>query len=242
MSRLSEVQKLLHHQSLSALIIDHPIDLYYLLGIDLSFGRLVVEETQATLFVDGRYYEACQGIDSIALILTAGYSKESAFSKWWHLQGKKVAFDAESTSYADYEGLKQLSCELVPLYKALNALREIKEKNELGKLKRAAQLACEGFDYLCSLLQDGITEKPVAKELEIFWLKRGGDRVSFAPHIAFAEGSAQPHYHASERPLKKGDLVLCDIGVVVDHYNSDMTRVVSYGTPPPQLEEIYQIV
>ncbi len=36
--------------------------------------------------------------------------------------------------------------------------------------------------------------------------------------------------------------VLIDIGVTLNHYHSDMTRVVFFGEPDPKMKEIYEIV
>ena len=240
--RIEKVQKLIHDERVAALIIDHPIDLYYLLGLELSFGRLVIEEGAATLFVDGRYFEACRAIDFISVVLTAGYDQESAFGKGWRFSDKRIGFDAQVTSYADFESLKALGAELIPLKSPIKSIREIKEAQEIEALKEAAELGSKGFDYVRSLLKEGVTEKEIALELELFWRKRGGERLAFSPHIAFGEGSAHPHYHVSDRPLKKGDLVLIDIGVVYKHYHSDMTRVLFFGEPNPELLKIYQIV
>lgn len=242
MGRLEKIRQLLHTFNVHALIIDKPIDLYYLLGMELSLGRLVVEESGAHLFVDGRYFEACSGLTSVSVHLTSGYGKESSFLKWWPLAGKRVGFDAYSISYSEFETLKMLPSDFVPLNGPILQLREIKEGSEIHKLREAAELGSRGFDYVVTLLKEGVSEKEVAAELEIFWLKEGGEKLAFAPHVAFGEGSSQPHYHVSERRLKKGDLVLIDIGVVLDHYHSDMTRVVAYGQPVPELVSIYQIV
>jgi Xaa-Pro aminopeptidase len=37
-------------------------------------------------------------------------------------------------------------------------------------------------------------------------------------------------------------MVLIDIGVIIDHYASDMTRTLFFGTKDPKLEKIYNIV
>jgi Xaa-Pro aminopeptidase len=242
MQRIGKVQQLVKENNLSALIVDHPIDLYYLTGQDLSLGRLVVEEKNATLFVDGRYFEGCKNLSSVDVRLMVKDDKESTFAKWWKFAGKRVGFDEEFTTYAEFRNLLLLNSELVPLKSPIKRLREIKEKGEIDKLKKAAELGSKGFDYICTLLKEGVTEKEIAVELELFWLKQGGEKLAFAPHIAFGEGTSQPHYPISDRPLKKGELVLIDIGVVLDHYHSDMTRVLFYGHPPLQLQEIYQIV
>jgi Xaa-Pro aminopeptidase len=50
-----------------------------------------------------------------------------------------------------------------------------------------------------------------------------------------------PHYKTSNVPLKKGDIVLLDIGVTLNHYHSDMTRTVFFGPPQKELAKIYEI-
>ncbi len=239
--RLEKLQKWVREQQLAALIVDNPVDLLYLTGKKLSLGRLVVSETEAALFVDGRYFDYCQDLPFLTK-LTAGYGKESVFSKWWPFEQKKVGFDSIYTSYASFEALKELPSELVPLKQPILRIRGIKEEKEIEKLKLAAALGSIGFDFVLSLLREGISEKEVASEIEIFWLKSGGDRLAFAPHIAFSEGSSFPHYHSGSRKLKKGDLVLIDIGVVLDQYHSDMTRVIAFGNPTEEMQKIYSIV
>src|SRR5690606_31807837 len=66
--------------------------------------------------------------------------------------------------------------------------------------------------------------------------------LSFEPIIAFGENSALPHHRSSTRKLKRGDVVLMDIGVVLNGYASDMTRVVFFGEVPKRIQEIHQVV
>lgn len=240
--RLKKVRERLEQENLEALIVDFPVDLFYLTDQELSLGRLVVERERSTLFVDGRYYEACHASLGFPVILTSGYEKESAFGRWWKFAGKRVGFDADKTSYDDYSRLFNFGAELVPLRNPIKKIRAIKDLEEIALLKQAALLGSEGYDYLLSLLKPGIREKELASELELFWLKKGADRLAFAPHIAFGEGASQPHYHSGDRPLKRGDTILIDIGVVREKYHSDMTRVVFLGKPKKELETIYSIV
>lgn len=51
-----------------------------------------------------------------------------------------------------------------------------------------------------------------------------------------------PHYRAGKAKLKKNDTALIDIGVVVNGYHSDMTRVLFFGKPDPLLKKMYPIV
>lgn len=243
MNRIQKTQQNLVHKGLQALVIDNLINLYYLTGLEFSLARLVIEVGAATLFVDGRYFEACQKQAPCNVVLTAGYDKESAFFTWMEkFQNQRVGFDASSTSYADFENLVAIGADLVPLKNPIGKIREIKEPSEQEALRKVAALGSQGMDYVLSELREGVSEKELARALEIYWLQIGGQRLGFSPHIAFGGGSSQPHYKVSDRKLKQGDAVLIDIGVVLNHYHSDMTRVVSFGAPTSEMQKIYPIV
>src|SRR5207302_219405 len=47
---------------------------------------------------------------------------------------------------------------------------------------------------------------------------------------------------AQDVKLKKNEPILIDIGVVLDGYNSDMTRMVFFGKVDPRIEEIADVV
>lgn len=236
MKRIEKLQKHFHDWGIDILIIDNPVDLYYLTGQELSTGRLFIQEKEAELYVDGRYFEACKKEAPLPVKL---YEKETAYPTFG---GKKIGFDSQYTTFEAYEKLSVLKGKRIPLSNPTKRLRQIKESEEIALLRKAADLGSRGFDFILSLLQEGITEEDLSVELELFWRKSGGEKVAFNPLIAFGKNSAYPHYHSRKNPLKRGDIVLIDIGVVVDHYHSDMTRVISFGEPDKTLAEIYQIV
>ncbi len=78
--------------------------------------------------------------------------------------------------------------------------------------------------------------------LKFFAENTGAEKLSFDPIIAFGKNSAYPHYRAGDVKLKKDQIVLIDIGVVVDHYHSDMTRTVFFGKPDPRLVLLETVV
>lgn len=221
-----------------ALIVDYPVDLFYLTGIHLSLGHLLIAD-EVTLFVDGRYTEMCQRLSPFPVLPL----KESLSPT--HYRGiKKLGFDAKTISYAAYqkftEALKKIT--LVPLNAPVLHVRAIKDAEEVNKLREAAILGSRGYDFVLTLLEEGVKESELAAALEIFWRKSGGSAVAFDPIIAFGENSSMPHYRAGERALRKGDVVLIDIGVTLDNYHSDMTRTVFFGTPDAKLEKVHKVV
>jgi Xaa-Pro aminopeptidase len=50
-----------------------------------------------------------------------------------------------------------------------------------------------------------------------------------------------PHYRSQNTRLKEADVVLIDIGICVDNYHSDMTRVLFYKKDNAYLRRLYEI-
>jgi Xaa-Pro aminopeptidase len=248
-TRIQRAQSLLLAQGLDLLIVNDPVNLFYFTGIELSQGCLFLSCEQAYLAVDMRYYEKVKKQVPLSLLhleeapLSHVLDKESSC--------KTVAFD--DTVFSSHQELllrrqiAQFRKQKRPLTlkrasSFLQEMRSIKEKGELSLLQKAADLGVEGYKYLLSLLHVGISERELEKQLRLFWLERGADDVAFSPIIAFGENSAIPHHSCSLRTLRKGDIVLIDIGVKKGRYCSDMTRTLFFGPPQPQLKEIYQLV
>lgn len=237
MKRIKKVQKALKSFGGDALIVQNSADLFYLTGIELSSGTLVILQDAARLFVDGRYVEKCKNFGAVDAVLTmpgdiAAYCKKCT----------SVGFDADATTYRAYTALLDVKKSLIPLHKPVEKIRAVKEAGEIKAMERAAKLCMKGFDFLCGQIRTGVSEKALARSLEIFWLSNGGQKLSFDPIIAFGKNSSMPHYRPQDTKLKVGDVVLLDIGVVLDGYASDITRVLFYGKPNPKLLHIYDIV
>ena len=52
----------------------------------------------------------------------------------------------------------------------------------------------------------------------------GREDPSFPAIVAAGENGALPHHEASEREIEDGELVIVDMGAIVDGYCSDCTR------------------
>lgn len=235
MNVLIKARQLLDTLSCPALLITDPLDIFYLTGIALTVGTLLLSRNNAILFVDGRYKEAA----SQSQLIVADV--ETLPTTLVAIEGP-CAFDSDHVTYAQYLSLLIKKNTLFPLASPIKRLRQIKEQEELEKLRVAAALCMRGMEKVMSILREGISEKEVANEVEFFWKKEGGEKFSFDPIIAFGANSSKPHHRSSDAILRTGDIVLVDMGVVVSHYHSDMTRVFGFGNVDKKLVEIYAIV
>lgn len=250
--RLKKLQNHLKTENCDILLIEDVTNIFYMTGLELSMGKLLVDADDACLVVDSRYYETCQKLNPFPVLLL----QENAIEEWISQRNSpsKISFDSSTTSYSRYlEIKKQIAAldkrlgssknlKLKALHAPLRKLRCIKDADEIALLKTAADLGSEGFDFLCNSLAPGISELQLALELDIFWKRKGSKSLAFDPIIAFGPNSSMPHYKPSNQRLKEGDNVLLDIGVNVKHYHSDMTRVVFFGQRSKKVQEIYAIV
>jgi Xaa-Pro aminopeptidase len=224
--------------SFDALIVENPIDIFYLTKQKFSSAFLIRYEGINQLFVDGRYIEEARGAilrteENIELFLKS------------HKTLKVIGFDADSTTYSNFIHLKQLcdklNLTLVPTKSIIKKQRAIKTEDEILKMHQAAHLNIKSFEEIHPYIQEGITEEDIAIKLKIFWLKNGA-YPSFEPIIAFGNNSSKPHHRSSERALKKDDIALVDIGCELNSYQSDATKTFFFGKKDPLLQKVYDAV
>lgn len=246
--RIKNLQTYISEKKFDLLIIEDSISLIYLTGLHLSSAKLFIATSSSKLFVDGRYIQAAKENSTIEVDLI---NEKNLSDFILQNKCKNIAFDSNKVSYNGFEKLSSFiqkiksktdyDINLVPLFNPLKDFRLIKDFEEIALLQRAASLNWKGFEHVCLLLKEGITEKEIAMEYEIFVRKNGGDKLSFDPIVCFGKNSSMPHHFPSNTKLKLDDIVLIDVGVCIDNYNSDLTRVVFFGKANPTLEKIYSL-
>jgi Xaa-Pro aminopeptidase len=148
------------------------------------------------------------------------------------LNAKTILFDSKVT------GIRGKVKNLVENY------RMEKSKDELKAMREAAKLTDNGAKVLQNeLIKPGKTEREIAIELDsVLRSNKRVQNVSFETIIAAGQHAAYSHHDNTNSKIKEGDLVICDFGVYVDGYCSDLTRTFPVGTISKKLQDIYQVV
>lgn len=124
----------------------------------------------------------------------------------------------------------------------VQALRAVKDAQEIELMRKAAELTSEGMKAARDAVKPGVKEYEVAAEAEYAMRKRGSGPVAFESIVASGVQSAFPHGGCSEREIREGDLVVVDIGATYQYYCSDMTRTFVAGKPTEKQQRLYDIV
>jgi Xaa-Pro aminopeptidase len=115
-----------------------------------------------------------------------------------------------------------------------------KDSDELEQMRKAAILAGEIVQFAISLLKPGVREREVAAEIEYQMRKRGASGPAFETIVAFGERAALPHARPTGKRLRKNELVVLDLGVILGHYCSDITRTVFLGRASKRVQVWYK--
>jgi len=121
-------------------------------------------------------------------------------------------------------------------------LRRVKEQNEIELMRKAGELTSEGMKVAYEIIKPGMKEIEVAAEIEYAMRKRGSSGTAFDTSVASGPNSAFPHGGCSERKIRKGEIVIVDMGAAYKFYCSDMTRTIVAGKPTEKQKKIHSIV
>jgi len=118
----------------------------------------------------------------------------------------------------------------------LRDLRVRKSLYEVGVIRRAVKAAEDVYEEIYRILSPGLSERFVASQISNIIASMGYEE-AFKTIVAFGENTANPHHIPGDRRLAYGDMVLIDMGVTVDGYVSDLTRLYHIGPVPRSIME-----
>ena len=233
-------------RKLDCLLVTHPANWYYLSGFTGESAALVLSEDGTTLLTDGRFTvqakEETLGV-SIQLQQGALIPAVGAF-----LQKKglgRVGYDANQLTVTQWNSLRKAlgsNARGVEATGLVERLRMRKDAQEVAVMRKAAILAGEVLEGVLKLVKPGVRESELGAEIEYQMKRRGASGASFETIVASGPRGALPHARPTAKKLRKNELVVLDLGAILGHYCSDMTRTVHVGRASKRVREWYRSV
>jgi Xaa-Pro aminopeptidase len=252
--RVGRLAAEVRERELDVLLVATAVNLRYLTGFTGSHGLALVAAEAAgsnaardRFFTDFRYatQSAEQLPDQFEREIVTGSLLEAAAGSLGAGSGR-LGYDEESLSVGGYTRLRELlpkTWELVPSAGAVERLREVKDDDELARIRAAAELADEALQ---GVLEDGLaghTERDVAIELELRMRRLGAEAPSFPSIVAAGAHGALPHAEPRGQTISSDELVTIDWGAQHEGYCSDCTRTYATGEGiSAQARAVYELV
>lgn len=245
---------------LDALLVTHLPNILYLCGFRGSAGVLILTDAKSVFFTDGRYTTQARSEVQAAQIVIGRKPPLAAAADWLttHSKNKKsgrrapsrtspfrLGIDAERLPVAARNQLAVSLPSNLRLREAPSLVersRTVKDAQEIQRIRAAVLMGACLFDRALEAIRPGVTETKVAAEMEYAAREAGAEGMSFPTIIAAGKRSALPHGRASQAAVPASGFVVCDFGVILSDYCSDMTRTVYVGRPSSGERRAYQAV
>ncbi|MEP6960984.1 MAG: Xaa-Pro peptidase family protein [Acidobacteriota bacterium] len=243
--RRQAVASALATQKVDALLVSSLASIRYLTGYVGSNGLLLVTPVESHFFTDPRYAtDAQQNIDCAVHICKKGlYEEAAAIAKRKHV--KHLGFEPAWMNVEPFERLKKLlgsGVKLQPVTGVVEDLRAIKSPAEIDRIRASVKANSEAYSKTLRRVKHGVRELDVAAELDFQMRMAGAEKTAFETIVASGPRTALPHAHPTRRKLEKDELLLIDMGAMLDGYCSDMTRMSFLGKPSKLIRRLYDAV
>ncbi|WP_179946125.1 M24 family metallopeptidase [Planococcus kocurii] len=244
MLKIQKLRTEMNSRNIEALLITSSFNLRYITGFTGTAGLAIVTQEKAVFITDFRYTEqANDQVEDFVVVQAEKNLTDEAIKTVKSLAIQTLAFEQDHMTYATAMQYKsKMDIELQPVSDLVEKIRMVKTPEEITILKAAAKIADNAFEHICGFIRPGLTELEVSNELEFFMRKQGATSSSFDIIVASGLRSALPHGVATDKIIKKGDMVTLDFGALYNGYISDITRTVAVGQPSEKMKEVYDVV
>jgi Xaa-Pro aminopeptidase len=246
-SRLQRTQAAMEQSRLDLLLVSYLPNIRYLCGFTGSAGVLLVTARDKVLLTDGRYTEQAKFEVKDAKVKIVKKAALAAAAEWLEKRSHLTRLGIESAhlSVAERDSLVKAvgkRNKVIASPPIVEPLRMIKDDEEIQSIRAACRLGVDLFHNLTGKLRPKTTESQLAGELEFAARQAGVEQMAFSTIIAAGERSALPHGRASSASIPPKGFVVCDFGVILAGYCSDMTRTVHVGRPETEASSAYEAV
>lgn len=216
----------------------------YLSGFTGSSGYLLVTAKSGWFLTDNRYTTQAKEEVSCSRVKIYKKALETIAALAAAFKVRTLGFEGSDLSYDNFQKLKKAlpKTRLKPLSGAVARLRTRKEPVEISLIKDSVKVLDSGYLTAREVLSAGVRERDAALLIERSFRESGGDSTAFDTIIASGFRGALPHGKASDKRVRKGDLVVVDMGVVKNGYNSDETRTYCVGRASSEQRKVYETV
>ncbi|WP_251942799.1 Xaa-Pro peptidase family protein [Staphylococcus sp. Marseille-Q5304] len=245
--KLKQIQSILKEEQAQAAWITTPLNIFYLTGYhsephERLFALLIKDDGEQILICPKMEMGEVQNSPFEGKVI--GYlDSENPLSKL-DSTFDKMLIEAYHLTVARQRELKETFevNSFADIDQTLRELRNIKSDEEIDKIIKACALADKCIEFGVSYLKEGVTERQVVNYIENEIKAYGVNEMSFDTMVLFGDHAASPHGIPGDRKLQQDEFVLFDLGVVYEHYCSDITRTIPFGNPSDEAKNIYNIV
>lgn len=238
---------------------------WYLTGIDYPDWQVLLDgkrrrawliapdvEEHQTLFDGSLSHEEARRISGIEDIIT-----QREADSWLRQASRShpLAYVVDAPQYATHFGftlnpaVRELRDQLTRIFTKVDdfrpelaKIRAIKQPLEIEAMQAAINVTVAAFNDVKANLANYKNEYEVEADFTAYFRRRGAAGHAYDPIVAAGANACTLHYVRNAAKLKKGQLLLLDIGARHHGYAADITRTYAIGAATKRQQEVHGAV
>jgi Xaa-Pro aminopeptidase len=242
MTRGERLAEVVAERELDQLFVSDLVNVRYLTGFAGTNGACLVGRDELIFFTDFRYTERAE--KEVGPEWERPEAERELIPQIVDRMHGRVGFEDAKLSVRQLARLEAAAgddVDLVPAGDLVEGFRAVKEPEEIERIAAAAALADDVYRWATERGLIGKTERELARACEAR-IRELGAEPSFPPIVAGSANGALPHAEPEEREIAAGELVVFDMGALLDGYCSDCTRTFATGEIDDEAREVYELV
>jgi Xaa-Pro aminopeptidase len=257
MDRIKKAQALMSEQGWVGIMIMNHDDYRYFFGRDWAQPRAIIPRQGAPVLIsfageEPELREYAQGSD-VKVFTHVGEQMSEVIGAFREIHQQLNSTVEEDKSKVGMQMWFETPAFLVDLFRKLNprlelvpsdpvmdALRSVKDQEEIELMAKAQQIATLGMDRAREMLRPGVTSQQVAAEVLYVMMKAGAEGTSTPIYVNFGPYTCMLHGVLSPNPLKEGDLAVINLNPQVEGYCANLSRTFILGEPDETQRKLMQ--
>lgn len=266
--RIKQLQSTLHQNDLSAFIVTHNVDIYYLTGTMQSGLLIIPAFGQPTFYVrrsvTRAWQESAVPVEELGSMKTFGHRAGQRYPSISGAAVLGVTYDVLPVEWYDRLRAAFPDAKWHNASAIIREARMVKGQEELQAMRKAAGIADQALRHAVSSIRPGISEIELLAEIE-YMLRKAGHlglmrvramNMELVTGIA-ASGASAAIPSAFDGPaggeglhpafpkgagcsrIQPGEPILLDIGCNIEGYVTDQTRTAVIGELEEELQAAY---
>ncbi|MFN0041753.1 MAG: M24 family metallopeptidase [Alphaproteobacteria bacterium] len=142
------------------------------------------------------------------------------------------------------DGLRQRfhNSAFIPASGVVEDVRATKSAQEIGYIRKAAEIASLGMKVGIAASREGRTENEVAGKIYDAMLSMGGEHPSGGPYVITGPRAALAHALPERVRMERGHNVYFEVGGIYKRYAASSMRMVSIGPPSAESKRVADVM
>jgi Xaa-Pro aminopeptidase len=180
--------------------------------------------------------------EAMSMLRTAAKKHKLVYTVAQPAHSDNFGFTLNPAAKNLHDSLTRTFTSVRDFYLELSKIRAIKQPIELTWMQSAIDLTIQTLSEIKKDITKYKNEYEIEAELGYAFRRTGADGHAFDPIVASGKNGATIHYFSNNSPIKKGSLVMLDVGARVNGYAADLTRTFAVTAPTKRMVQVHGAV